>query len=291
MLRAKKVFSALLALCMMAVASVAMAATDISSGKIVVEGIGGAGQSMSVGYTAARIVAYRLLTEQVYGVQIDADTTVENTIVTNDTIKAKVSGVIKGAKVVSQSVDANGYYHVTVEMPVYGGSNSLAAAVLPQKLQQSFLPPSDIIPVDKIAGIAVKPSSNVSEPSTSVPAANQATIGNLYGATGQYTGLIVDCTGMGLQSAMAPAIFTEGRKVVYGLENFSRDQVLSRGYVGYSKSLTTGVERAGSHPLVVKAESIDRFCSPVVSKADAAKILAENQMNGFLSTGNVVFVK
>lgn len=291
MLRAKKVFSALLALCMMAVASVAMAATDISSGKIVVEGIGGAGQSMSVGYTAARIVAYRLLTEQVYGVQIDADTTVENTIVTNDTIKAKVSGVIKGAKVVSQSVDANGYYHVTVEMPVYGGSNSLAAAVLPQKPQQSFLPPSDIIPVDKIAGIAVKPSSNVSEPSTSVPAANQATIGNLYGATGQYTGLIVDCTGMGLQSAMAPAIFTEGRKVVYGLENFSRDQVLSRGYVGYSKSLTTGVERAGSHPLVVKAESIDRFCSPVVSKEDAAKILAENQMNGFLSTGNVVFVK
>lgn len=291
MLRVKRVFSALLALCMMAVASVAMAATDISSGKIVVEGMSAAGQTISAGYLGARYDAYRLLAEQVYGVQIDADTTVENTIVTNDVIKAQVSGLIKGAQVVSRTIDSNGYYHVTVELPVFGGSNSLAAAVLPQKPQQSFLPPSDIIPVDKIAGIAVKPSSNVSVPSTSVPAANQATIGNLYGATGQYTGLIVDCTGMGLQSAMAPAIFTEGRKVVYGLENFNRDQVLSRGYVGYSKSLTTGVERAGSHPLVVKAESIDRFCSPVVSKEDAAKILAENQMNGFLSTGNVVFVK
>ena len=30
---------------------------------------------------------------------------------------------------------------------------------------------------------------------------------------------------------------------------------------------------------------------PVISKEDAAKILAENQMNGFLSAGNVVFVK
>ena len=291
MLRVKRVFSALLALCMMAVASVAMAATDISSGKIVAEGISAAGQSMSTGYRAARAIAYSQLVEQVYGVQIDADTTVENTIVTSDVIKMHVSGVLKGAKEVSRTIDSNGYYHVVMELPVFGGSNSLAAAVLPQKPQQSFLPPSDIIPVDKIAGIAVKPSSNVSEPSTSVPAANQATVGNLYGATGQYTGLIVDCTGMGLQSAMAPAIFTEGRKVVYGLENFNRDQVLSRGYVGYSKSVTTGVERAGSHPLVVKAESIDRFCSPVVSKADAAKILAENQMNGFLSTGNVVFVK
>lgn len=286
MLKAKRVFSALLALCMMAVASVAMAATDISSGKIVAEGISAAGQSMSAGYRAARAIAYSQLVEQVYGVQIDADTTVENTIVTSDVIKMHVSGLLKGAKEVSRSIDSNGYYHVTMELPVFGGSNSLAAAVLPQKPQQSFLPPSDIIPVDKIAGSAAKPDANAS-----VPAANQATIGNLYGATGQYTGLIVDCTGMGLQSAMAPAIFTEGRKVVYGLENFSREQVLSRGYVGYAKSVSSGVERAGSHPLVVKAESIDRFCSPVVSKEDAAKILAENQMNGFLSTGNVVFVK
>ena len=286
MLKAKRVFSALLALCMMAVASVAMAATDISSGKIVAEGISAAGQSMSAGYRAARAIAYSQLAEQVYGVQIDADTTVENTIVTSDVIKMHVSGLLKGAKEVSRSVDSNGYYHVVMELPVFGGSDSLAAAVLPQKPQQSFLPPSDIIPVDKIAGSAAKPEANAS-----VPAASQATIGSLYGATGQYTGLIVDCTGMGLQSAMAPAIFTEGRKVVYGLENFSRDQVLSRGYVGYAKSVSSGAERAGSHPLVVKAESIDRFCSPVVSKEDAAKILAENQMNGFLSTGNVVFVK
>ena len=163
--------------------------------------------------------------------------------------------------------------------------------------QQGFLPPSDIIPVDKIAGVALKPDNTGANavaptvPATQVPAVNQATVGNLYGATGQYTGLIVDCSGMGLQTAMAPAVFTEGRKVVYGLENFSHDQVINRGYVGYSKSLTAGVERAGSNPMIVKAESIDKFCSPVVSKEDAAKILAENQMNGFLSTGNVVFVK
>lgn len=297
MFSVKKFVSVAAAVCVMAVSSVTMAATDISSGKIVVEGIGGAGQSMSNGYIAAKVDALRLIAEEVHGVQIDADTTVENSILTSDIVKTKVSGVIKGAKVVSRSVDGNGYYHVVMELPVYGGSNSLAAAVLPQVPQQGFLPPSDIIPVDKIAGVALKPDSagvNAAAstvPDTQVPAVNQATVGNLYGATGQYTGLIVDCSGMGLQTAMAPAVFTEGRKVVYGLENFSYDQVINRGYVGYSKSLTAGVERAGSNPMIVKAKSIDKFCSPVVSKEDAAKILAENQMNGFLSTGNVVFVK
>lgn len=297
MFSVKKFVSVAAAVCAMAVSSVTMAATDISSGKIVVEGIGGAGQSMSNGYTAAKVDAHRLIAEEVHGVQIDSDTTVENSILTSDIIKTKVNGIIKGAKVVSRSVDGNGYYHVVMELPVYGGSNSLAAAVLPQVPQQGFLPPSDIIPVDKIAGVALKPDSTEANaaaptvPATQVPAVNQATVGNLYGATGQYTGLIVDCSGMGLQTAMAPAIVTEGRKIVYGLEKFSREQVLNRGYVGYSKSATEGVGRAGSNPMVIKAEGIERFCNPVISKEDAAKILAENQMNGFLSAGNVVFVK
>ena len=297
MFSVKKLVSVAAAVCVMAVSSVTLAATDISSGKIVVEGIGGAGQTMSNGYRAATVDAYRLIAEEVHGVQIDADTTVEDSILTSDIIKTKVNGVIKGAKVVSRSVDGNGYYHVVMELPVYGGSNSLAAAVRPQVPQQGFLPPSDIIPVDKIACVALKPDStgvNASAPTvqtTQVPAVNQATVGNLYGATGQYTGLIVDCSGMGLQTAMAPAIVTEGRKIVYGLEKFSREQVLNRGYVGYSKSATEGVGRAGSNPMVIKAEGIERFCNPVISKEDAAKILAENQMNGFLSAGNVVFVK
>ena len=297
MFSVKKFVSVAAAVCVMAVSSVTMAATDISDGVVRVEGVSGLGQSFAVQRIAARVIAERNLAEQIHGVQIDGNTTVENAIVTSDVINAKVSGLIKGAREVSVTQDEYGYVHVIMELPVYGGSNSLAAAVLPQVPQQGFLPPSDIIPVDKIAGVALKPDSTEANaaaptvPATQVPAVNQATVGNLYGATGQYTGLIVDCSGMGLQTAMAPAIVTEGRKIVYGLEKFSREQVLNRGYVGYSKSATEGVGRAGSNPMVIKAEGIERFCNPVISKEDAAKILAENQMNGFLSAGNVVFVK
>ena len=276
----RKLFSVLLAMCVLLLSGTAIAATDITGGVIRVEGVSGVGQSFALKRIAAKVDAQRLLAEQIHGVQIDSNTTVENAIVTSDVVKACVSGVVKGAREVSCTTDEYGYVHVVMELPLYGGANSLAAAVIPNVPQQGFLPPSDIIPVDtKPAAPAV----------TTNP--NQATVGNLYGATGQYTGLIVDCSGLGLQTAMAPALYTDGKKVVYGLENFSHEQVINRGYVGYSNSASSGVQRAGSNPMVVKAQSIEHFFNPVISKEDAARILAENQMNGFLSTGNVVFVK
>ena len=276
----RKLFSVLLAMCVLLLSGTAMAATDITGGVIRVEGVSGVGQSFALKRIAAKVDAQRLLAEQIHGVQIDSNTTVENAIVTSDVVKASVSGVVKGAREVSCTTDEYGYVHVVMELPLYGGANSLAAAVIPNVPQQGFLPPSDIIPVDtKPAAPAV----------TTNP--NQATVGNLYGATGQYTGLIVDCSGLGLQTAMAPALYTDGKKVVYGLENFSHEQVINRGYVGYSNSASSGVQRAGSNPMIVKAQSIEHFFNPVISKEDAARILAENQMNGFLSTGNVVFVK
>lgn len=276
----RKLFSVLLAMCVLILSGTAMAATDITGGVIRVEGVSGVGQSFALKRIAAKVDAQRLLAEQIHGVQIDSKTTVENAIVISDVVNASVSGIIKGAREVSCTTDEYGYVHVVMELPLYGGANSLAAAVIPNVPQQGFLPPSDIIPVDN------KPSAPAV---TTNP--NQATVGNLYGATGQYTGLIVDCSGLGLQTAMAPAVYTDGKKVVYGLENFSREQVINRGYVGYSNSATSGVQRAGSNPMVVKAQSIEHFFNPVISKEDAARILAENQMNGFLSTGNVVFVK
>lgn len=276
----RKLFSVLLAMCVLLLSGTAMAATDITGGVIRVEGVSGVGQSFALKRIAAKVDAQRLLAEQIHGVQIDSNTTVENAIVTSDVVKASVSGVVKGAREVSCTTDEYGYVHVVMELPLYGGANSLAAAVIPNVPQQGFLPPSDIIPVD------IKPAAPAV---TTNP--NQATVGNLYGATGQYTGLIVDCSGLGLQTAMAPALYTDGKKVVYGLENFSHEQVINRGYVGYSNSASSGVQRAGSNPMVVKAQSIEHFFNPVISKEDAARILAENQMNGFLSTGNVVFVK
>ena len=282
----RRLFSVLLAVCVLALSSVAMAATDISNGVVRVTGIGAPGQPPYLGFIAARADAQRQLVAEVNGVQVDSETTVELLMVQNDTIKTKVSGLVKGARAVDQGTNDYGYF-VVMEMSA-SGSNSIASAVIPQVSQQNFLQPAEVAPSVSTTVIVNNNVGNVPVPAVNP---NQATVGNLYGATGQYTGLIVDCTGLGLQTAMAPAVYTDGKKVVYGLEHFSHDQVINRGYVGYSTSTTAGVQRAGSNPMIVKAQSIEHFFNPVISKEDAAKILAENQMNGFLSAGNVVFVK
>ena len=50
---------------------------------------------------ASKLDAYRALTEQVYGQQLDANTTVADMTVMNDTFRARVEGVVYGAVLVS----------------------------------------------------------------------------------------------------------------------------------------------------------------------------------------------
>lgn len=108
---------------------------------------------------------------------------------------------------------------------------------------------------------------------------------------GPYTGVVIDCSGMGLQTTMAPGVFTADHQLVYGQQNFSYQDVISKGYVGYAKSLEEAAGRAGANPLIIKAASIYKNVSPVVSDADAALITRENQQGDFLSEGKMVFIR
>ena len=59
---------------------------------------------------ASKLDAYRELTEQVYGIQIDSYTTLRDYIQTDEQLDASVSGLLKGAKVVrTYPVSSNVY--------------------------------------------------------------------------------------------------------------------------------------------------------------------------------------
>ena len=65
---------------------------------------------------AAKLDAYRGLAEQVYGQYLDASTTVAEMIVTSDSFRSKVEGVIYGATLVSISPRAANTYEVTLSL-------------------------------------------------------------------------------------------------------------------------------------------------------------------------------
>ena len=65
---------------------------------------------------ASKLDAYRSLMEQVYGQYLDANTTVAQMIVQNDTFKARVQGVIYGAKLISIAPVGDDTYETSLSL-------------------------------------------------------------------------------------------------------------------------------------------------------------------------------
>lgn len=68
---------------------------------------------------ASKLDAYRSLTEQVYGQQLDATTTVADMTVLSDTFRTKVEGVIYGATMVSITPVGEDTYETTMSLDQY----------------------------------------------------------------------------------------------------------------------------------------------------------------------------
>ena len=109
-------------------------------------------------------------------------------------------------------------------------------------------------------------------------------------AVGGYTGVIIDCTGLGLRPAMSPVIKAENGQPIYGYKNLDVDKVVANGMASYAHS-DAEATRAGANPLRLRAVSVDRSANPVLSAGDANRLLLENSASGFLDATNVVFIR
>ena len=222
---------------------------------------------------AAIVDAQRNLAEQINGVQVDAETTVENFVTTSDVVKTKVSALVKGATVVEEQLMPDGSYHVVMSMPMYG-TQGLSSAIMPAIRQNT--PPTPPPPVISATITAQIQTSGVG-----------------------YTGVIVDASGMGLKPSFSPVIYDTNGRAIYGVSNINYDQAISQGMVGYSSSVSAAqtLPRAGGSPLVVKAVQVrggNNSTNPVnvvVSVDDGDRILAANAQSQMLMNGSVVFVR
>ena len=254
------------------------AAAQWNEGRITAEGFGtppanAYGAKANIMARRAAIVdAQRNLAEQVNGVQVDAETTVENFVINSDIVKTKVSALIKGAIVVEEHAMPDGSYRVVMSMPLYG-AQGLAAAVMPAiRDMNPPMPPPPVI---------------------------SATITTQIQMSGTYTGVIIDAEGMGLKPSFSPVIYDTSGRAIYGVSNINYDRAIERGMVGYAGSLYDAqtLPRIGGSPLVVKAVQVrggNNSANPVnavVSVEDGDRILAANQQSPMLANGAVVFVR
>lgn len=264
---------------------------DWTNGSITVTGSGvapanarSATQARLMARRAAVVDAYRQLAETVKGVNVDSETTIQNMMVVDDITKTKVSAFIQGARIVSEQVIPDGGYEVTMTVSMFGVSNSLASAVMPRPAAvESFPQPVAVVTPSVPASIHV--DVTVTQQGSSAAAAPAGK------AIGGYTGLIVDCSGLGLKPVMSPVIKNASGQPIYGYKNLDYDRVVSNGMAGYTSDVHTAV-RAGTNPLVVRAIGLDNHNgNPILATADANRVLIENGATGFLDRTAVVFIR
>lgn len=228
---------------------------------------------------AAVVDAQRNLVEMIKGTAIDAETTMENFLLTSDIVKTKVSGMITGARVISEEIQSDGSYRVTMEVPMYGVGSVADAAI------NAVAGNTPTVPVPL-------PSAEFKENYKPEPA---AAIGS------GYTGLVIDAKDSELVRTFCPAIYDTNGRVVYGVHNVNKDYAISKGIVEYAEGnerwnqVGIGQSRAGNNPLYVKIvglrERVVNKCDVIISVEDADKLLLENQRSGFLNNYSVVFEK
>lgn len=245
---------------------------------------------------AAVVDAYRYLAEYVQGVNVESGTSVKDLAAESDLINTRVRAVVQGARIVNEKEIAGGGYEVTMVMPLFG-AGSLATAVMPPTSPKEVFPepvPSvapSMPAYEANASVSVRVEVTANASASAAPAEPAAA--PTSNAIGGYTGLIVDCRGLGLEPVMSPVIKNETGESIYGHKNLDPDYVISNGMASYTKDIdSVGCKRAGDNPLVVKAVSLQSHNSyPVLSVADANRILIENKATGFLEKTNVVFIR
>lgn len=156
-------------------------------------------------------------------------------------------------EIVGEKYFSDNTCEIVIEMPLFGVENSVAALM--------FYYNKDIpkIPLPQ-------PSTKISDDNT-------------------YTGLIVDCRGMDIQPIMLPAIKNTAGQIIYEYRNLDTDKVIEFGVVAYNN-----ITRTGDNPLVVKAITLYAESDPVISTADADKILNANSTNPFLNNCSVTII-
>jgi len=176
---------------------------------------------------------------------------------------------------------------VTVEPLSSINISSLPKVEVPQTPQA----PQVVVPTIPQAQIPIAPQISTPQVPQSVSKPEQQNLSSDAEIIGGYTGIIIDCRGMNLQSVMSPVIKNENQETIYGDKNLDYDKIIELGMATYSDGVEN-LERAGNNPIVVKAVALDNFNSnPVLSVADSNRVLLENKSTNFLDKMNVVFLQ
>jgi len=247
-----------------------------------------AAQARLLARRAAVVDAQRNLLEIIKGVKVDSQTTVENFMVTQDVIRTNVSGVVKGARIVKESVEKqpDGSFLATVEMQICinqckDSSYSLVQALnLDKKADDTPVPPQ--LPQ------AIVPTEPPKEPAA--PKKEYA-----YDRTKPVTGVVFSLEGRMFERVIMPVVVTAGEDksffTVYSAKSVKPSVVRTYGVVRYADTVDQAlkIEHLGGNVMVIPAEDVTPE-KMILIRMESAKTIQETTRHGndYLGEAKVV---
>jgi hypothetical protein len=114
-------------------------------------------------------------------------------------------------------------------------------------------------------------------------------------SSSNFTGLIIDATGLGVMPSMAPKVLDESGKEIYGSAYVSREWAVKWGMAGYAKSTAQASslkDRIGESPGIIKAQAVKGSNKTDIqsTNADAQSISSAAKSMNFLADCRVIIV-
>lgn len=192
-------------------------------------------------------------------IHVDSNTVIKNLLERQTVMDGSLLGLVRKAYLVDVNYRSDGTVDATLTMELGGFFTDL---VLPASIQ------------------TIKPLLQPSVPDR---------------AKGEYyTGLVIDCRGFQVKSAMAPLIMDEDGQEVYGPTYVSRDYAIRDRVAGYARDLETAKtnSRVAPNPLILKGIRVagTGISDVVISNADAAKIRGNASHLDLLQKCRVIIV-
>lgn len=208
---------------------------------------------------AARSVALRNAYNLVEKVQITSSTNAGQEMKRDETIRSSVRNYINSFKESTPRYTLNKSVEITLEIPL-------------DRQLGDLLYPKEVTEAPRISKVAAQ--RNRSTPST---------------------GVVIDARGLNITPALAPRIFDESGRELYGPAFSSRKFAIQWGLVGYSTDLAAAeqsVERVGDSPTTLKALRSTGLTKTdiVISSEDARLFETVVQSPHILSEGHLIFV-
>ena len=206
----------------------------------------------------------------IQNVRINSVKKAENYATINDSVAKQLEEIIYKARENEKMRKylSDGTVEVYLQLSLYG---SFAQLFLPEEIKQ----------IESIKQVTIKEKKSSSQPSKISDLKN-------------YTGLVVDATGICVNPAMAPRLLDEDGKEVYGAAFASREFAVQKGMISYSKDFKTAKtsSRVGNNPLSVKGlrTTGPGNCDIVISNADASILRNSSEHLAFLKKCLVIIV-